>query len=143
PMVFQVMQSYPLVLRHLAAGLVISILLICASIAFAQSGRRATPKAQSSLPTSTPEPTPIPAKPADTKPEFRFIVAIDKTGDFSRVPLNALSGVIRNCADRLNDSQKVQAGVTTKDMSRSDAVHQAKAETEAYMVWIQLRPNNF
>ncbi len=142
-MVFQVMQSYTLVLRRLAAGIVVSLLLICASIAVAQSGRRATPKAPSPVPTPTPEPTPIPSKPADTKPEFRFIVAIDKTGDFSRIPLNAFSGVIRNCADRLNDSRKVKADVSTRDMSRSDAVHQAKAETEAYIVWIQLRPNTF
>lgn len=137
------MLSYTSILRHLAAGIVVSLLLICASIAVAQSGRRATPKSQAPVPTPTPEPTPVPSTPADTKPEFRFIVAIDKTGDFSRISLQAFSGVIRNCADRLNDSRKVAAAVSTKDMSRGEAVRQARAETEAYMVWIKLRPNNF
>ena len=137
------MLSYSSVLRYLAAGIVVSLLLICASIATAQSGRRATPKAPVPVPTPTPEPTPIPTKPADTEPEFRFIVAIDKTGDFSRVSLYAFSGVINNCADRLNDSRLVKAVVSAQDMSRGDAVRQAKKETEAYIVWIQLRPNTF
>lgn len=137
------MLNYTSVLRHLAAGIVVSLLMICASLAVAQSGRRATPKAAAPVPTPTPEPTPVAAKPKDAKPEFRFIVAIDKTGDFSRISLQAFSGVIRNCADRLNDSRRVAASVSTKDMSRSDAVRQAKAETEAYVVWMQLRPNTF
>src|SRR6185295_7964243 len=116
------MPSQTSILRQLAAGVVVSLSLICASIAVAQSGRRATPKAPAPVPTPTPEPTPIPSKPVDTKPEFRFIVAIDKTGDFSRISLQAFSGVIRNCADRLNDSRKVEAVVSTRDMSRGDAV---------------------
>ena len=135
------MLSHTSALRYLAAGIVVSLLLICASIAVAQSGRRATPKAPAPVPTPTPDPTPIPSKPADTKPDFRFIVAIDKTGDFSRISLYAFSGVINNCADRFNDSRTVKASVSTKDMSRGDAVSQAKEETEAYIVWIQLRPN--
>ncbi|HEV7472800.1 MAG TPA: hypothetical protein VGN90_02055 [Pyrinomonadaceae bacterium] len=131
--------------RALANCLLFTVccLLISASIAIAQSGRRGTPTAPAPVPTPAPEPTPLPSKPVDTKPAFRFIVVVDKTGDFSRLSLNDFSAVIRSCADRLNDSRSVKADASSKDMSRSEAVRQAKEETEAYMVSIQLRPNTF
>jgi len=136
------MLSYSSVLRLLVAGLVITISLICLSTAGAQSGRRTKPAAP--VPVPTPEATPTPITRAEKpKPAFTFIVAIDKYGDFSRVSLYAFSGVLRSCADRLDDSPTVKAEVATHDMSRADAVRRAEAETEAYVVWLQLRPNTF
>jgi hypothetical protein len=134
------MLSYASVLRFIAAGFVISLAMICLSTAGAQSGRRAKPTTPISLP--TPEATPTPATPAEkTKPAFTFIVATDRFADFSRISLNAFSGVLRNCADRLDDSLEVKADISTHDMSRADAVRQAKTEKEAYIVWLQLLPN--
>ncbi len=63
--------------------------------------------------------------------------------DFSRVSLHAYSGVLRNCADRLDDSLSVRAELASSDLSRADAVRKAKAEKEAHVVWLQLRANNF
>jgi hypothetical protein len=80
------------------------------------------------------------ARPA---PTFTFIVGIEKFADFSRVSLYAYSGVVRNCADRLDDSILVKAESTSSDISRSEAIQKAKAEKEAYVVWLQLRPNTF
>ncbi len=60
-----------------------------------------------------------------------------------RISLNAFSGVLRSCADRLDDSPSVKAEVATRDMSCADAVRQAKEAKEAYIVWLQLRPNTF
>jgi len=92
----------------------------------------------------TPEATPTPIIPsAKPKPAFTFIVGIDKYGDFSRISLNAYSGVLRSCAERLDDSLSVKAEISTQDLSRADAVRKAKEEKEAYVVWLQLRSNTF
>lgn len=119
-----------------------TLLLSCVLAVLAQSGRRA--RKSSPVPIPTPEATPTPITPTPKpQPAFTFIVGLDRYGDFSRVSLNAYSGVLRSCADRLDDSLSVKAEVSTNDMSRSDAVRKAKAEKEAYIVWLQLRPNSF
>ena len=135
------MFGYTSIFRYLAVGFVMSLALICASSTGAQSGRRAKPSVPIAVP--TPEPTPTPSKrPDDSKPAFRFIVGIDKTGDFSRLPLYVFGGVIDSCADRLDDSGSVKAEISRNDMSRSDAIRQAKAETETYIVWLRLPQDN-
>jgi hypothetical protein len=92
----------------------------------------------------TPEATPTPAPPSEKpKPAFTFIVGLDRYGDFSRISLNAYSGVLRSCTDRLDDSLSVKAEISTNDMARSDAIRKAKEEKEAYVVWLHLRPNTF
>jgi len=67
---------------------------------------------------------------------------MEKFGDFSRISLNTYSGVLRSCADRLDDSSLVKADTTSREMTRADAIRQAKAETGAYVVWLQIRSNN-
>ena len=119
-----------------------TLLLSCVLAVVAQSGRRVRKSVP--VPIPTPEATPTPTTPSEkAKPAFSFIVGLDKYGDFSRISLNTYSGVLRSCADRLDDSPLVKAEVSTHDMSRSDAVLKAKAEKEAYIVWLQLRPNTF
>ena len=113
----------------------------CALAIVAQSGRRA--RKPEPVPTPTPEATPEPTPNAKPTPTFRFVVGVDKYGNFSRVPLYTYSGVVRSCAGRLADSRSVKSEISTHDMSRADAIRQAKAEQEAYIVWLQLRPNNF
>ena len=85
-------------------------------------------------PTPTPAPTPRPT------PAIKFLVGISRTGEMLRVSLYAYDGVVRNCADRL-DQGSVKADPATHDMSRSDAIKQAKAEKDTYIVWLQLRAN--
>jgi len=120
-----------------------TLLLSCVLAVVAQSGRRVR-KTTTPAPIPTPEATPTPTTPSEKpKPAFTFIVGLEKYSDFSRISLNAYSGVLRSCADRLDDSPTVKAEAATNDMSRADAVRQAKAEKEAYIVWLQLRPNTF
>ena len=121
--------------------LCVALVAVCALAVAAQSGRRVR-KSEAMpipLPVATPMPTPVPRP----KPAFSFIVGLDRFGDFSRVSLYAYSGVLRNCAGRLNDSPVVTAEVATRDLSRADAVKMAKAEKETYVVWIQLRADTF
>jgi len=67
---------------------------------------------------------------------------MEKFGDFSRISLNTYSGVLRSCVDRLDDSILVKADATSREMTRADAIRQAKSETGAYVVWLQIRSNN-
>jgi hypothetical protein len=137
------MTNYSRVSKILALAIVAALSAVCALAVVAQSGRRVR-KSTAPVPPPTPEAAPTPYVPKEKpKPAFTFIVAIDKYSDFSRVSLNAFSGVLRNCADRLDDSLSVKAEIETKDMSRADAVRRAREEKEAYIVWLQLRPNTF
>jgi hypothetical protein len=122
------------------AVLCATVLLAWSTAGVAQSGRRVHKSAP--LPVSTPEPTPTPEKPAEKpKPAFTFVIGMDRYGDFSRIPLYVSNGVVRTCAGRLDDSDLVKVEVVTRDISRADAVLRAKSEKEAYVVWLQLRPN--
>jgi len=110
----------------------------------AQSGRRVGKSSSPPVPVPTPEATPIPTAASERpKPAFTFIVGLDKFGDYSRISLNAYSGVLRSCVDRLDDSRSVEAEISTNDMSRADAMRKAKAQKEAYIVWLHLRSNDF
>ena len=65
---------------------------------------------------------------------------MDRYGDFSRIPLYVSSGVLRTCAGRLDDPESVRVETATRDISRADAILRAKAEKEAHVVWLELRP---
>jgi len=99
--------------------------------------RKSTP-----LPVSTPEPTPTLNKPAEKpKAALTFIIGMDKYGNFSRIPLYVSSGVLRTCANHLDEPEPVKVEIATRDIGRADAVLRAKAEKEAYVVWLQLVPD--
>lgn len=126
--------------RFYAATLCAALAALCALGVMAQSGRRV--HKSKPAPVSTPEPTPTPTKPAEKpKPAFTFVIGMDKYGDFSRIPLYVSSGVLRTCAGRLDDPDSVKVEIATRDMGRADAVRRAQAEKEAFVVWLQLRPN--
>src|SRR6185369_4683377 len=104
----------------LKVSLALALVAICALAIVAQSGRRVR-KTETAIPVPTPEATPAPSPTPKPEPTFTFIVGMEKFGDFSRVSLNAYSGVLRNCADRLDDSSLVKAEMTSREMSRADA----------------------
>lgn len=133
------MNNHLRVLR-LSSSVLGGILLVWFAVAVAaQSGRHVRKTTPAPIPTPEAEPTPTPTpKP---KPTINFLVGMDRFSDFSRISLNAYSGVLRNCTDRLDDSLSVKASMASGDLSRSDAVRKAKAEKETHVVWLQLRPN--
>lgn len=119
-----------------------TLVAMCALAIVAQSGRRVR-KPEPPAPVPSPEATPAPTPAAKPAPTLTFIVAVEKFGEVSRVSLYTYSGVLHSCADRLNASSSVKADASSSDMTRADAVRQAKAEKEAYIVWLQLRANNY
>ena len=118
------------------------LVAMCALGIVAQSGRRGH-KPVPPIPVPTPETLPTPTPSEKPKPAFTFIVGLDKYEDFSRISLNDYDGVLRSCTRRLNDSRSVKADIATRDISRAAAIQKAKTEKEAYVVWLQLRPNTF
>lgn len=128
--------------KPLTFSVAITMIVVSALVIVAQSGRRAQ-KSQTTAPVPTPEASPEPTPLAKPTPAFTFIVGMDRYGDFSTVSLNASSGVLRSCVNRLDDSSSARADTTSKDISRGEAIRQAKAEKEAYVVWLKIRSDSF
>jgi hypothetical protein len=121
--------------------LCVALLAICALVVVAQSGRRV--RKSEAMPIPLPEATPTPTPVVKPKPAYSFVVGMDNFHDFSRVSGYAFSGVLQNLTGRLNDSPLVKAEISTRDMSRADAVRMAKAEKESYIVWVEPRADSF
>jgi len=127
----------------LVVSMAVAVLLSCASVDLAQSGRkvRTSTPAPVSVPEATPAPTPA-APSVKPKPRLTFLVGLDRYDSFANIPLYAYESVLRNLTDRLADSPSVRVDAARTDMGRSDAIQKAKAETEAYVVWIQVRDDS-
>jgi len=52
-----------------------------------------------------------------------------------------MSGVKRNCGQRLGEPAWATVEIVTRPMLRSDAINRAKAEKDSYVVWLQIRPD--
>jgi hypothetical protein len=136
------MRDHPRVLPMLASGLALAAALalvaVLAGTVLAQSGRRAPKSAPA--PTPTPQDLPVEKKPAQEATFSRsFIVGIDRVGHFTNIPSYFYDSVLRACADRLDNAPSVKAEIAHRDMNRAEAVKRAKAESEASIVWIQMR----
>ncbi len=133
------MFNQPPRLRPLVAGFVLILGFGCVSTNLAQSGRRGRKVDPVPVSTPEPEPSPTPDAPAEKpKPRFTFLVGVDRYDAFSNLPNYYYEGVLRSLVARLDDSAVVQVGATQINMSRSDAVQKAKAERDAYVIWLQL-----
>jgi hypothetical protein len=126
-------------LRTFVAGFALVFVLSFASANLAQSGRKG--RKSDPVPVATPEPEPSPTpdvSSAKTKPRFTFLVGLDRNDTFSNVPLYAHEGVLRSLIGRLEDSPVVKVGASQSNMGRGEAIKHAKAETEAYVIYLQL-----
>jgi hypothetical protein len=112
------------------------VLALISMTAAAQSGRR-LPK---STPTPEPSPQPIPvAKPGEKpKPALKLIVGAEQRAYSSGLPSYFTGTVLKACAERLDSAPSVEVTVSHRDVNRGEAIKTAKAEKEAYVVWLQL-----
>lgn len=134
------MLNHSLLLRVVVASVAAVLVLSYASDGFGQSGRRV--RKSEPITVSTPEPTPSPTPSASSekpKPRFTFLVGLDRPAAFSNLPLYYSDGVLRSVVDRLEDSPVVRVSASQADMSRGDAVRKAKAETEDYVILLELQ----
>jgi hypothetical protein len=127
--------------RLLAISLAVTVSLVCLSAASAQSGRRTNKSA------ATPAPTPEPARTDDKpkekeRPPVTFIVGVDRYFGFSSITLSYYDSIARACGGRLDDTPGVVVQFAGTDMSRGEAAVRAKAEKEAFVVWLQIQVQN-
>jgi len=116
----------------------ICLLLICCAVAInAQSGRRqqrVEPAAP--IPTPTPEPTPKP-KAQEKEPDLFILIAADRNASFSYFPYTYYDAVIAGCVEVLRRSS-AQVDPIAKAMNRGEAIKKAKADSNTYVVLLQL-----
>jgi hypothetical protein len=126
--------------RILSLSLVAIFVLCSASTITAQSGRRAPKSQPSPADAALPEPTPVPAVAQEQpKPTLRLVVGIEKYGSFSSVSLSTYDGVLRTCAERLDELPSVSVERVERPMSRNEVMKRAKSEEIAYVVWLRVR----
>ena len=110
-------------------------LICCASLAQAQSGRRATDKSP------TPAPSVSDAKKDETKPQkatrLQLLIGIDGSS-VGNTPYYLADTVLGECIRRLGEASEVTVMSAGRRMTRSDAAAAAKEEKERYVVWLQL-----
>jgi hypothetical protein len=115
----------------------IAVLLVCALSVQAQSGRRQVkPPPAAPVPTPTPEATPVPKK--QVKNELLFSLGADRDSSYASLPFSYYDAVLQGCASRLRAGSSADVDVSDHDVNRGEAIKKAKAETKAYVVWLNL-----
>ena len=118
--------------------LIVATLIASVTMVAAQSGRRGTVK---STTTSVPQPS-APNQPAPSPKKadrLQLLVGVQEPSPFDGIPYYLASTVVDACLGRLNEPVGVVASPGSRGMSRADAVKAAKAETERYVVWLEIR----
>ena len=113
------------------------LLTLFALTAVAQSGRRSGTGSPSVPPPEVKQPEKKP-DPADQKRQ-EIILTANRGDVFAGIPLYLYDTVLKSCAGRLDDAHSVHVDVVSKHTSRSEAINTARAQKEAYVVWLQLR----
>jgi hypothetical protein len=127
--------------RAFAFSIVIIFALGCAATAAAQSGRRAPKSTPAAAPTPEPAPTPVAASKLP-KPVLQFVVGLDRYDSFSSISIVTYNDVLRSCAQRLDESPSITVERVERSLSRNEAINRAKAEKNAYVVWLRVREDD-
>ena len=119
--------------------LLVTIALLPLGLARAQSGRRS-----SGAPTSTPATTSTPgSKTAEKKPvteaRVQLLVGINRADAFTPTPFYVYDTLLEDCIRRLSEAEIVFANSGGNNLSRSEAVKNAKGETTRWVVSLEVR----
>lgn len=126
--------------RTFAFSLALIFALGCAGAVAAQSGRRAPKSSPAPATVPTPEPTPAALVVSEQpKPTLQIVVGIDRYDNFSSISLSTYNEVLRSCAQRLDEPPSVSVERVERSLSRGEASNRAKAEKNAYVVWLRVR----
>ena len=71
-----------------------------------------------------------------------FLVAADRNSTFESIPFTFYGAAVSGCVDRLRAASSAAVDVAQRDMSRSEAIKKAKAETTTYVVLMSLSFDN-
>lgn len=126
--------------RTFAFSLALIFALGCAGAVAAQSGRRAPKSSPAPATVPTPEPTPASVVVSEQpKPALQIVVGIDRYDNFSSISLSTYNEVLRSCAQRVDEPPSVSVERVERSLSRGEASNRAKAEKNAYVVWLRVR----
>ncbi len=130
------MSQMTAVSRFLISFLIGSLLWSCVSVSLAQSGRR--PRKPSAPPIAEPEsPSPAIKSAPAPKPSLFFNVGMDRNGGFVNLPLYFYTEALRTVIERLSQESSVRVN-DAGTITRGDAINNAKAEKEGYVIYLQL-----
>lgn len=116
--------------------------LLCFSQgAFAQSGRRQSKSVSTTPPVIVEPKTEAEVKPPKAKPApiATLIIGGDNLSSSFDIPSGYLDIAINACIDRLEKSQSLAVSSAGSNMRKKDAIDKAKKQTEAYVVWLEIR----
>ena len=122
--------------RLIRLSTLVAMIFVCATAAYAQSGRRSTSAPTTTTP-SVSGPKTVEKKPPKP-PSLQLLVGIDNLDSLSNIPYYVSDTVLDNCMRRLGDAADVFATSAGRGMNRADAIRQAKSETVRYVVWLQI-----
>jgi len=118
------------------------ILLLLASTGalFAQSGRKSAGTSSTTTPTTTPSVAgpKITEKKTAAMPKVQLLVGVDHPDMFNNVPYYIYDTVLDNVVRRLGEAEIVFAN-SGGDMSRSDAIKDAKQEKDRWVILLEVR----
>lgn len=125
-------------LRTSAVLAIAGLIVLCTLAAFAQSGRRV--RKSTTPPVSTPEATPSPTpKKTPEQPAIPIYLGANSFDSFGNIPFYFNESVAKSCAEGLQQRGIIHVELTSRDMSRADAVKRAKEMKEGYVVLLELR----
>ena len=115
------------------------LLLVFALTAFAQSGRRAR-KTEPLPPVPTPEasPTPTPNK-SPERPATPVFIGVNAYDSNVNIPLYFRDSVGKSCAERLSQRSNVNVELSSRDVTRAEAIRKAKDAKVGFVVLLELR----
>jgi hypothetical protein len=126
--------------RTFSAMLVVIVtVFILSFITVAQSGRRVK-KSSSLPPVATPEasPTPTPSK-SPERPAVPIFLGVNAHDTNANIPLYFGDSVGKSCAQRLGQRSIVNVELSSRDVTRGEAVKRAKEAKNGFVVLLELR----
>jgi len=127
--------------------LIVSVLsILCLSqAALAQSGRRQSKNISPSPPVIVEAKTEGEAKPPTVKPApvASLIIGGNRLSTSFDVPPSSLDIVIDSCIERLGKASSLVVTSGGGNMNRKEAVDKAKKQETAYLVWLELKVENY
>ena len=101
----------------------------------AQSGRRSS-NGQTAAP-SVSGPKTVEKAPVNT-PKIQLLVSVEDRNPLVSVPYYLSDTVLDNSVRRLNDASEINATIAGRGMTRAEAVIKAKAQKEAFVIFLQI-----
>ena len=121
-----------------AAIVTIGCLILCVITAVAQSGRRVKKSTTPPVPTPEASPSPTPKKTPE-QPSIPIYLGTNSFDSFGGIPFYFNESVARSCAEALQKRGAIHVEISSRDVTRGDAVKRAKEMKEGYVVLLELR----